>query len=286
MPEVTCCDLCGANQAKPYPNCAHRVDIVQCVNCGLIYTNGRPSLQEYLEHGARDPLVFREQAFLGVRERPRHRAVLRAIKPFFKEGARLLDVGAGAGHMLNLARQHGWQVSGVELQPSLVSYARDHYDLELACGQLIDVKYPSDTFDVIVVLQVLEHVLSPTELLMEAHRILKPSGVLFLKVPNVDSENARRLPSWWQEYHFYHFSAATLQSYLLKQHFLTERLCINPHIPTAFSKMRPIAWRWYHIATPIFSLGTRLRFHRLLKRTAGSITVYARKGKNLRSFSC
>jgi SAM-dependent methyltransferase len=106
----------------------------------------------------------------------------------YKAGGTFLDVGAGKGEFLALARGKGWTVEGIEPCPSFRRYARDRYGIECHAGYLGDsASLPEHSFDAITFNHVLEHVERPQRLLDTSRRYLKTGGVVFIEVPNCDS---------------------------------------------------------------------------------------------------
>ena len=96
---------------------------------------------------------------------------------------KLLDVGSGYGFFLEKARKRGWNVHGVEPCEHARNYAIKN-ELEVDLGVLLEQRYPDSSFDVVTMFYVLEHVREPLSYLKEAHRILKPGGLLLVRVPH------------------------------------------------------------------------------------------------------
>jgi 2-polyprenyl-3-methyl-5-hydroxy-6-metoxy-1,4-benzoquinol methylase len=99
---------------------------------------------------------------------------------------RLLDVGCGNGERLELLKQLGWSVKGIDLDRPAVEAAREK-GLDTDCGDLKSMNYPADSFDAVIMSHVIEHVPHPRELLTECARVLKPGGRLVMLTPNAES---------------------------------------------------------------------------------------------------
>jgi 2-polyprenyl-3-methyl-5-hydroxy-6-metoxy-1,4-benzoquinol methylase len=97
---------------------------------------------------------------------------------------KLLDVGAGRGELLRAAKMAGWAASGIELSPAFADYAAHHSGVEVLRKPLEECGFPDDSFDVLILAAVLEHLYNPNEVVSEISRILRPGGALFLDVPN------------------------------------------------------------------------------------------------------
>jgi SAM-dependent methyltransferase len=103
------------------------------------------------------------------------------------ERGRLLDVGCGNGLFLKKMRDLGWQVAGVEPDPKAVQVARNQHGLQVSQGMLMDAGLQENSFDVVTMSHVIEHVPDPIELLRACHRVLKPGGKLVAVTPNIQS---------------------------------------------------------------------------------------------------
>ena len=150
------------------------------------------------------------------------RFVGRDILPFRGEG-RILDVGCGTGKDLRLLRERGWDAYGVEFSPVAVDYAKRKYGLNVTLGDLSSARYESKFFDVVFFNHSLEHMYDPLETLREAHRILKPDGLLLIQIPNAGSFEARLFGQWWIQWdvprHLFHFTKRTMGQLLDKSGF-------------------------------------------------------------------
>lgn len=119
-------------------------------------------------------------------------------RPARRGESRLLDVGAGGGRLLNLARSAGWVAMGVELDDAASAVARAQ-GLEIVASRIEDVPAALDaSFDRIVLSHVIEHVYDPAAMLRHCRRLLKPDGVLWLETPNLDSLGHARFGIDWR----------------------------------------------------------------------------------------
>ena len=114
---------------------------------------------------------------------------------------RLLDIGCAGGVFLDEASKHGFAVSGIELNSSMAQHARDEYHLEVLSSRIEDVPENewSAAFDVITMLDCLEHVPEPLAAMRKVHHWLRPNGTAFIRGPLSNSpvgrlkEGVRRL---------------------------------------------------------------------------------------------
>jgi len=128
--------------------------------------------------------------------RVRYREMLDRLAPRAGGGRRLLDVGAGAGLFVEVAREAGWDAEGTELSRAAADAARER-GIVVHVGDLADLPLRRDSYDAVVSLECLEHVPSPPAFLRAAADLLRPGGVLFLTTPNWGSLSRRLLGKEW-----------------------------------------------------------------------------------------
>ncbi len=110
----------------------------------------------------------------------------------------MLDVGCSFGFLLSLAKERGFEPTGVDLSLNAVRYVGDRLRLPVHHGTLFDAKFPDGAFDVVTMVGVFEHVPNPLETLREISRILRPGGLLAVEVPNANFNLLRgRLHASW-----------------------------------------------------------------------------------------
>lgn len=129
---------------------------------------------------------------------------------------RLLDVGCGIGTYLSLMRQLGWDVAGVEPSTEAAAVAREKSNLQVFVGTLEEAMFQNDTFDVITMHHVLEHLRDPLGTLSECLRILRPGGQIVVITPNIKSLGHTIFKKCWVEiappWHTYLWSPRILRS--------------------------------------------------------------------------
>ncbi len=104
---------------------------------------------------------------------------------------KLLDVGCGSGAFLNVARQRGWEISGVELSPGLSEMSRRAVHAEVTTASFESVDLPAASYDVITMWDIIEHVIDPVLCIEKVRRLLKPGGIALFCTPDEDSLLAR-----------------------------------------------------------------------------------------------
>lgn len=237
--ESVACNLCGSKRSRTrFKSAAAWLDgaadhfaattdifgaygtVVQCLDCGLVYTNPRPSAEMLLSgyEASEDPQYESEcdsrsmNAHLSLGRIRRH-----------APGGRLLEVGCAQGFFLNAARM-SYETVGIEPSRQAREYARGKLRLEVPAETLEEGNFSEASFDVTVLIDVIEHLADPLAMLRRLARVTKPGGILYLVTPDIDSVSARALRGrWWglRPAHIYYFSPRTLSAMLLKAGFET-----------------------------------------------------------------
>jgi 2-polyprenyl-3-methyl-5-hydroxy-6-metoxy-1,4-benzoquinol methylase len=109
---------------------------------------------------------------------------------------RLLEIGAGSGEQLKESVEFGWDAEGVDNDSGAVENALKK-GLRIRCGTIEAQKYANNSFKVIIMNHVIEHIYDPLQLLRECHRILQPGGKLVIITPNSLSMGHRMFKSSW-----------------------------------------------------------------------------------------
>jgi ubiquinone/menaquinone biosynthesis C-methylase UbiE len=228
------CNLCGADDAAVrYPStverdgdwrafrCTHggygkHPSIVQCRECGLVYTDPRPYGRDILDtyQAVEDPLYVEEREGRVLTFEHHLRPLERLTGP--PNGRRLLDVGAYTGVFVDIAAQHGWDAWGLEPSRWAVEQAAAR-GLQIVQGTLESADLPDAHFDVVTMWDVIEHLTDPRQALLHAHRLLTPNGLLVVHTIDIESLFARLMGArwpWLMEMHIYYFSRRTLRTML------------------------------------------------------------------------
>jgi len=199
------CLLCGSGEYT-HLSTQNTWPVVRCRACGLIYLAERPAERALSQVYGSAYYDGDEVGYGGYVENfHSHEAIfrrifdgrLRDLEPFAGK-RRLLDVGCAHGFLMEHFRRSGWHVRGVEASPLSSRYARDELQLDVHTGSLESAGFSGGSFDVVLLLDVLEHLHRPFEVLSEIGRILAPDGILLVQCP-------------WELYHWEEVIEAVLR---------------------------------------------------------------------------
>lgn len=191
------CYVCGEDDYKLlYRTRLSPGPVVQCRNCGLVYINPIEHPEWLAADGhdktggsmdAATPLAY-QQIYLAEAEVKRnlYQAILDRIESVTGRAGTLLDVGSYVGLFMQTATARGWQCKGVEPERDAWQYAVQELGLDACLGTLSTCTFAPQSFDSVTLLQVLEHVADPRQMLKQVYNLLRPGGVLVVEVPNID----------------------------------------------------------------------------------------------------
>jgi 2-polyprenyl-3-methyl-5-hydroxy-6-metoxy-1,4-benzoquinol methylase len=151
----------------------------------------------------------------------------RAAKLAAKEGRSpcVLDVGCGRGYLLKRLKKAGWLCAGIDIPGSPIP--SNDSDLDCRTGDASKLPWSDGKFDLVVINHVLEHLEDPWLACLEAARVLKIGGVLYVCVPNFASLQRRLFGPYWFPLeiprHLFHFTPASLFAVVSSAGFYPQR---------------------------------------------------------------
>ena len=253
---ITNCPICSSsNTSKAFDAVDHfstkeTFPICDCTSCGFRFTNNFPSEDsigryydspDYISHSdSKSGLInrlyhfFRKQMLkkkvnlVAKQVGPEQQLSQKALESKYskktksKDNIRLLDIGSGTGYFLNAAKERGYTVTGIEKDSNARDYAITNFALDIKDEQSL-WSIENDSFDVITLWHVLEHMENLNEVVAKINSILKPDGVVILALPNHNSHDAKKYKGYWAAYdvprHLWHFTPDTVEKLLGKHLF-------------------------------------------------------------------
>jgi 2-polyprenyl-3-methyl-5-hydroxy-6-metoxy-1,4-benzoquinol methylase len=245
----------------------------------MIFVN--PQWTQDLIHNTADDLA---EDFHAIKERIKsdysifirkyiHNPRLDLIDNFNKKG-KILDVGCATGAFLYSAKERGWEPFGLELSEISARYGREKKSLNIFTGTLSEANFQSNFFDVVTLWEVIEHLPSPSEYLLEIKRILRNGGVILLSTPNINSLTRFFIGDKWEiispEEHLHLFSLNTMILLFNKLGFDVLKIKtedINPLVITRNLISRKRSDNRIQKRKEIVTLKTLIENYRLLRLT-------------------
>lgn len=222
------CPLCGAS-----PDDAHVIFIKfgfhyrRCNTCSVTYVspmlNEKALLKSYQQSDFNDNWM---RTLMGEVEqnfnRPKFELGIQQIEETTGTRGRLLELGSAVGQFLEISKDAGWQVHGIEFNSVGAEYCRKN-GLEISQEPLLDDSFPAESFDAVAMWEVLEHIIDPRQIINAAAKVIRPGGAIFIVVPNVNALAAQIMQEHCNMFrgtaHLTMFNSATLGHLLQEEGF-------------------------------------------------------------------
>ncbi len=200
-----------------------------CIDCGMIYTSPRMIQQSYNQ-------------FYNIEYRKLYTGEEKATEAFFEEqnikgegiyeflesnnlipnrSLLVVEIGCGAGGILNFFRKKGHEVKGFDLGEEYLKFGKNKHNLDLEVGTLAN--YKSDRkCDIIIYSHVLEHILDINKELQAIKQVIDENTIIYIEVPGVKHihENYQfNLLRYFQNAHTFHFTLETLTNLFVRNGF-------------------------------------------------------------------
>jgi len=211
------CSVCETDDAQPigvgedyeYRTANDTFLAVRCNSCGLVYLNPRPEISEFETIYPPDyhAFDFSEKDF-GVVYKIRSRLEAKRLLSWCEglpDDARILDVGCGDGFHLKLLKKYGkksWTLEGIDFDKRAAEMA-EKAGLKIHLGSVETLNLQQNAYDLAFMIQTVEHLEKPFEILTAVKNVLKPNGKLVIVTDNTDSIDFNFFKSgYWGGYHF------------------------------------------------------------------------------------
>ncbi|MFH4963823.1 class I SAM-dependent methyltransferase [Gaetbulibacter sp. M235] len=202
-------------------------DLISNIEFDFLETSPQPSLdklpayyksEDYISHTDSKRNLF-EKTYHSIKRIALKRK-LKLIEAYSKEGKSLLDFGCGTGDFLQIAKDGGWEVYGIEPNDEARKIANKKTENSVFNSENL-LKLENSRFDVITLWHVLEHLPNLNEHISIFKKLLKPKGTLIIAVPNFKSYDAKFYKNFWAAFdvprHLWHFSKTSISKLVSKE---------------------------------------------------------------------
>ena len=211
------CDCCGSTVRTELFR-ENGIALGQCVECDLLSIADVPAgrmteLEAGHYAGTLKVLDAGKQLAAEQVLTDRFRGYVELAGKFVRSGT-WLDIGCGAGLLLTLAQDAGYTGEGIELNADRRAAAAQVTGLRIHARPVEELGYPDGTFDVISLINVFSHLVSPAATLRELRRILKPDGVLIMATGEMSGTiDKADMPNWNLGDHLHFLGDRTITHY-------------------------------------------------------------------------
>ncbi|MCK6379703.1 MAG: class I SAM-dependent methyltransferase [Leptospiraceae bacterium] len=202
----------------------YNLPIYKCKNCGLQTIHPKPkSLKAIYDenyYSGSSNYSYKDERKTEKFDSFVWDARLKNIQKFVKSG-NFLDVGSSFGGFLERAKKFGFTPYGIEISPYSAKYCQDR-NIETFQGEFLDSKFPNHFFDVITLIEVIEHLDKPKEVFQKLFDLLKKDGLLVIQTANFEGWQAISAGASYHYYlpgHLFYYSESNLKKILTKNGF-------------------------------------------------------------------
>ncbi|MGI9084592.1 MAG: methyltransferase domain-containing protein [Aeromicrobium sp.] len=213
------CDCCGSEDWVPLFS-ENDILLGQCPHCDLLYIDSIPAPEQRMTEmeeghyaGSQEIVAAARQNASELIARDRFRGYIDLARKHASHG-RWLDVGCGAGLLIGLAQEAGFSGEGIELSADRRSIAQQLTGATVHDTPVEDIGFPDDSFDVVSMINVFSHLISPTQTFKELVRILRPGGAIVMVTGEMTSGVKKRdMLRWNLGDHLYFLGDRTMTRY-------------------------------------------------------------------------
>lgn len=213
------CPLCGQTVAQEWLSAPDRLHgrqqhytLVRCPVCSIVWLRHPPEPDE-MHHHYTD--AYHKLISAAGETSPRRWQKHREKIAKYKESGSILDLGCSSGSFLGSFRDKSWELYGIEMSPEVAKIAEQATGAKVFVGDVLEASFPPESFDVVTCFDVLEHLYEPRRVMAKVAAWLKPGGIFYVFVPNIDSVEARLFRSYWcgleLPRHLFHYSPVSLR---------------------------------------------------------------------------
>jgi 2-polyprenyl-3-methyl-5-hydroxy-6-metoxy-1,4-benzoquinol methylase len=213
------CWICGSADSRPFraSTIKDKIDstsvrisdsaygqtaaLSECKNCSFVFANPIPHPSVVDLYRGMDDNEYHDSS---EARRFQMRRLLDEVTAVHPQAKTLLDVGAGTGLLVSEAQKRGLQAEGVEPSRWGVDTAARVNGVKLLCGTLQENANQLGEYDIVMLIDVVEHTTDPMGMIREAVLRLSPGGVVVIVTPDISSMTARTMKRWWWHHRIAH----------------------------------------------------------------------------------
>jgi ubiquinone/menaquinone biosynthesis C-methylase UbiE len=282
-------DVCPLCEARSIRSIDSERCLCSCEACGLVFDNPRPTALALTEYYSGRDKYEQWLSLVDKRDLLWQRRLHKILKA--RKSGSLLDIGAGIGQFLHHAQSHFTRLRGTEVSRSACNIALERYAITLVEGDIANIDFGKERFDVITLFHVIEHVPYPGAFLSRVRELCAPGGAIIVAAPNELESVRRRLKAlvkhvlkWCglkrfqvygkfgfsriafgglhDEVHLSHFTRRTLVHAIEFAGFTVTKVSLDPFFVAGW----PASWfeqAYYLISSVAFSMTGRNRYDTL-----------------------
>lgn len=229
MPVSCRCIFCDSNSYKKFEikKFSRPFEIWECPSCGLLFQNPLPcssELEAYYQEGyytGKNEFAYQDERknfkYSSYVWKARIKRLQKNLRTKLKD-KKILDIGCSFGGLLQNAKEMGLHPYGIEISDFSRKYVQKQFQIPVY-KTLKEAKFQDNFFDAVTMIELIEHLDQPCDVLSECFRILKKGGLLLIQTANMQGQQAIKAKENYHYFlpgHLYYFSRKNLRQKLLE----------------------------------------------------------------------
>ncbi len=261
------CPACGSKEISyklktvDYSISKEDFELWNCGQCTFLFTQNVPSQKNIAPYYKSEEYISHSDTKKGIVNNLYHRVrtimlqrKFKLVNSFAQQGT-LLDYGCGTGYFPAFVKSKGKSVKAIEIDADARAYAKSKWDLTVEePSALYDGTFSEESFAVISLWHVLEHLYDPQMYMKRFHQLLQENGTLIIAVPNHSSIDAQYYKEYWAAYdvprHLWHFNPKSFEEFAKANGF---ELLIKERMPFDSFYVSLLSERYKKGTTSLFS---------------------------------
>ena len=215
--------------------------IIRCCRCGLIMQDinwDKKRHRDYYENVYQKTNSLVSGVYLDARKHFESRLktlnpLFEIIAPLLRKDMSILEIGCGAGALLYRIKPLVKRCVGVELNSTFVNFIGSALGIEAYCQDVCELSF-EDKFDLVVIIDTLDHLPNPLKAMCKIKSLLSDEGCVYLEVPNRDEALNLYIPPpnnsayqrfFWHNAHMFYFTRDTISKLFNKAGFSVRVTC-------------------------------------------------------------
>lgn len=197
--------------------------LVKCDSCSFVFSKFIPSKKDLIDYYSGN---YDRTSYFSPITRKRYEELLDKFESYRRTN-KILDIGCGYGFFLEVAKERGWEVYGVEITQKAVDTCEEK-GINMFMGDISEVSFDEDSFDVVVSIEVIEHLNDPNTFLSKSYSLLRKGGLMYVTTPNFNSYLRHQLKADYDVIcypnHLSYFSVKTLKRAFVQNGFKKQKI--------------------------------------------------------------
>lgn len=194
------CPLCKSNNTTPIKSEKNQfygnehpevlvfdkvwVQLLRCDDCSFAFCKEIPSSPTFFQNRYDNHHFYPEAEVGHVRKSEIVDEIFNTFAENGVDSGKLLDIGSFAGQLLRNAEEKGFEPHGAELNPKLAKFTKEKLGYNVFQGEFQKLDIEGENFDAITIIDVLEHLVDPMQVIETISKGLRSGGLAYIKVPN------------------------------------------------------------------------------------------------------